>query len=82
MSMIMGASCKGICIQMKHRPVPNAKKYEFGLKRCSWCEVFLSTDEIRCPCCRMILRTKSRNKKKLLLEHNSPSDNDTSFSLA
>ena len=80
--MIMGASCKGICIQMKHNPVPNAKKYEFGLKRCSWCEVFLSTDEIRCPCCKMILRTKSRNKKKLLPESAPRKDNDTSFSLA
>ena len=82
MNMVMGASSKGICIQMKHSPVPNAKKYEFGLKRCSWCEVFLATDEIRCPCCKMILRTKSRNKKKLLSESTPRTDNDTSFSLA
>jgi hypothetical protein len=80
--MFMAASCKGICIKIKHGPIPNAKKYEFGLKRCSWCEVFLSTDEIRCPCCRMILRTKARSRKKPLSESGSSTDNDTSFSLA
>jgi len=60
----MGASCKGICLHMKHKSIPNSKKYQFGLKRCSWCEVFMFTEEIRCPCCKMILRTKSRNKRK------------------
>ena len=61
----MGASCKGICLQHKVAKVPNSQKYQFGLKRCSWCEVWLDTESIRCPCCKMILRTKSRNKKKI-----------------
>tara|TARA_B100000029_G_scaffold101452_2_gene91754 strand:- start:6051 stop:6284 length:234 start_codon:yes stop_codon:yes gene_type:complete len=69
----MGASCKGICLQISHHAIPNAKKYEFGLKRCSWCEVFLSTDDVRCPCCKMILRTKSRNKKKPIFD-SKPND--------
>ena len=29
----MGASCKGICLQLKHKSIPNSKKYQFGLKR-------------------------------------------------
>ena len=62
--LFMGASCKGICIHHKVVKIPNSQKYQFGLKRCSWCEVWLDTPEIRCPCCKMILRTKSRNKKK------------------
>jgi len=78
----MGASCKGICIQMKHSSIPNSKKYELGLKRCSWCEVFMATEEIRCPCCKMILRTKSRNKKKLLSRNNTDNSTDTNFSIA
>ena len=41
-------------------------KYQYGLKRCSWCEVWLDTEQIRCPCCKMILRTKSRNKKRVI----------------
>ena len=77
----MGASCKGICIQMKHSSIPNSKKYELGLKRCSWCEVFMATEEIRCPCCKMILRTKSRNKKKLLSRNNTDNSTDTNFQL-
>ena len=59
----MGASCKGICRLSEQIKIPNSHKYEYGLKRCSWCEVSLNTDEIRCKCCKMILRTKSRNKR-------------------
>jgi len=60
----MGASCKGICLHIDTEKVPNSRKYQHGLKRCSWCDIWLETDEVRCPCCKMILRTKSRNKKK------------------
>ena len=59
----MGASCKGICRLSELIKIANSHKYEYGLKRCSWCEVWLNTDEIRCNCCKMILRTKSRNKR-------------------
>ena len=59
----MGASCKGVCRLSETIKIPNSHKYERGLKRCSWCEVWLNTDEVRCLCCKMILRTKSRNKK-------------------
>ena len=68
--LTMGASCKGVCLQKSITKVPNSQKYQFGLKRCSWCEVWLDTDEIRCTCCKMILRTKSRNKKKLRVSQN------------
>ncbi len=62
--MFMGASCKGVCKLSPSIKIPNSYKYQFGLKRCSWCEVWLDTNDVRCTCCRMILRTKSRNKKK------------------
>ena len=61
----MGASCKGLCLEFKQDKIPNSQKYQVGQKRCSWCEIWFSTDEIRCPCCKMILRTKSRNKRKM-----------------
>ena len=67
----MGASCKGVCVLSKVTKVPNSQKYQFGLIRCSWCEVWLDTNEIRCKCCKMILRTKSRNKKKFLDKSNT-----------
>ncbi|MBT3592329.1 MAG: hypothetical protein HN504_05620, partial [Candidatus Nitrosopelagicus sp.] len=53
----MGASCKGICTPHRVIKVPNSQKYQSGLKRCSWCEVWLNTESIRCHCCKMILRT-------------------------
>ena len=59
---IMGASCKGICLKSDVTKVPNSKKYQFGLKRCSWCEIWLKVDETRGSCCRMKLRTKARGK--------------------
>ena len=58
----MGASCKGICLMIEQEKIPNALKYKSGMKRCSWCEVWLKLDETRCPCCRMKLRTKARGK--------------------
>ena len=68
----MGASCKGICTKEKITKIPNSQKYGFGLKRCSWCEVWLDTEDIRCPCCKMILRTKSRNKKRAITDKTTP----------
>ena len=61
----MGALCKGLCLEFKQEKIPNAKKYQLGQKRCSWCEIWFETENIRCPCCKMILRTKSRNKRKM-----------------
>ena len=61
----MGATCKGLCLEFRQDKIPNSQKYQVGQKRCSWCEIWFSTDEIRCPCCKMILRTKSRNKRKM-----------------
>jgi len=61
----MGASCKGICNKLSINKIPNALKYQFGLKRCSWCEIWIDTEEVRCPCCRMILRTRARGKKRI-----------------
>ena len=75
----MGASCKGLCVLSNVGKIPNSEKYQFGLKRCSWCEVWLKTNEIRCMCCKMILRTKSRNKKKSTVNDANKYRNSTSF---
>ena len=78
----MGASCKGLCRLSETIKIPNSRKYEYGLKRCSWCEVWLNTDEIRCSCCKMILRTKSRNKKAYKFKLLEKNFGDNSASLA
>ncbi len=56
----MGQMCKGVCIEYIGPRMQNGKKYGSGQKRCSYCELFILTDEVRCPCCGVILRTKSR----------------------
>jgi len=44
--------------------VSNKIRYEIGQKRCTFCGIFLSIDETRCICCKAVLRTKPRSKKK------------------
>ena len=78
----MGASCKGVCRLSEIIKIPNSCKYEYGLKRCSWCEVWLKTDKIRCSCCKMILRTKSRNKKAYKVKSIGKKFGENSASLA
>jgi len=48
----------------KAEPVPNKIRYEIGQKRCTFCGIFLEVDEARCICCKAVLRTKARGKKK------------------
>ena len=78
----MGASCKGVCRLSETIKIPNSHKYERGLKRSSWCEVWLNTDEVRCLCCKMILRTKSRNRKAYKVKSIGKNFGDNSASIA
>lgn len=57
----MAASCRGICAYIQGMPMTNGQRYKSGQKRCTFCSLFLDTSEIRCPCCKTILRTKSRS---------------------
>ena len=58
----MARSYKGYCIDYLCQKIKNGEKYKF-CKRCSFCGVFLNTTEIRCPCCKVVLRTNPRNGK-------------------
>ena len=60
----MGRTCRGICQMHKAAPAPNKIRYEIGQKRCTFCGIFLAINETRCICCKAVLRTKPRNKKK------------------
>jgi len=56
----MGASCKGLCSKFDSKSFGNDHKYENGYKRCSYCNVFMKINGLRCTCCALKLRTKSR----------------------
>ena len=60
----MGRTCKGICLRYEARPAPNKIRYEIGQKRCTFCGLFLKVDDVRCVCCKAVLRTKPRSGKK------------------
>lgn len=60
----MGRTCKGLCMRYRAEPVSNKMRYEIGQKHCTFCGLFLKLEETRCICCKAVLRTKSRSKKK------------------
>jgi len=60
----VGRTCRGICLRHKAGPAPNKIRYEIGQKRCTFCGIFLKVDDSRCMCCKAVLRTKARGKKK------------------
>lgn len=60
----MAATCKGLCNRFDSKSFGNENKYENGYKRCSFCDVFMKVSGLRCPCCALKLRTKSRVNPK------------------
>ncbi|MDH3488099.1 MAG: hypothetical protein OEL82_08655 [Nitrosopumilus sp.] len=55
--------CKGICDDLEITTVSNSLRYQVGQKRCTMCSIFVETENLKCPCCGVRLRTKSRNRK-------------------
>ena len=51
-------TCRGIC--ERHRAEKN--RYADKTKRCTSCNVYLSYDGVKCPCCSTQLRSKRKSK--------------------
>ncbi|WP_428325585.1 hypothetical protein [Nitrosopumilus sp.] len=66
----MAATCRGICETLKISGMPMKSRYQLGYRRCTFCGIFMDTNENRCPCCSMVLRTKPRNKLSKLKNKN------------
>ena len=60
----MGRTCRNICTRYQAKAVPNKIRYEIGQKRCTFCGIFLTIDDVRCICCKAVLRTNPRSKRK------------------
>ena len=73
--------CRGICSEYEDR---TPKPYQHDLKRCTTCAVYMKWDGSKCPCCHLLLRTKSRtgiHKEKLAIKKRVlSSENTTSLS--
>ena len=67
----MAAICKGICEEYKTSGISMNLKYRQGQKRCTICGIFMDYNGNRCPCCKIPLRTKARNRLSKLKRKNS-----------
>jgi len=61
---LLGRTCRGICQMHEAKPMPNGLRYESGQKRCTFCGLFFLIDDVRCPCCKVVLRTNPRSRHK------------------
>ena len=61
---LLGRTCRGICQMHEAKSMSNGLRYESGQKRCTFCGVFFLIDDNRCPCCKVILRSKPRAKQR------------------
>ena len=58
--------CCGVCIRykVKKHAVIEVSRYDDGQKYCSYCEIFMRAERLRCPCCNKQMKTRSKNKIK------------------
>jgi uncharacterized paraquat-inducible protein A len=56
-------TCQGICSRISGKVALDQRRYSDGRKRCSYCAVYIVTDEIHCPCCHIKLRTAARSSR-------------------
>ena len=54
--------CTGRCWQYSTGYRPGDRRYAHGRKYCKHCEVFMESDEKKCPCCGNWLRIKPRDR--------------------
>jgi len=64
--LLVGGSCRGICPRYAITTKWGQKKYEQGLRFCSYCRIWFDHDDDRlcCICCGKRLRYKRRDKTK------------------
>ncbi|HKX80941.1 MAG TPA: hypothetical protein VJL54_01670 [Nitrososphaera sp.] len=55
--------CRGICTKYKASRQERGGHYGNGHKRCNECELFLSWPGAKCPCCKLVLRTRPHNTR-------------------
>ena len=58
----MTTVCKNLC-QIDKRFGISSRYYAKGIKYCSHCAKKIAIEDLRCPCCRSILRVRTRSWK-------------------
>lgn len=57
----MSSECKGICSRQAGSQLKIG--YKNGQKYCKKCQLYFLTKEIRCRCCKNVLRSKKKYNK-------------------
>lgn len=61
----VGGHCRGICTRYAITTKGGQKKYELGLRFCSYCKIWFDHDDrLCCICCGKRLRYKRRDKTR------------------
>lgn len=55
----MASYCHGLCNDLPNVRKCRGGKRLIGEKKCINCEIAIKTDNLRCPCCKLILRKKT-----------------------
>ncbi|HXG74739.1 MAG TPA: hypothetical protein VNK44_07975 [Candidatus Nitrosotenuis sp.] len=53
-------ACRGICERVRF----DKRRYAYGVKRCTYCDVYIQYQDSFCPCCGRKLRSKRKSKYK------------------
>lgn len=57
-------TCIGLCSRIGKGGLGGGKSpYREGWARCMYCEKFLFTEEINCPCCHLKMRRRAQDYK-------------------
>ena len=54
-------TCKGKCCSIETIPYKTSKQ---NVKRCKICHYAIETHDLKCKCCKSILRTRTDNQAK------------------
>lgn len=57
----MSSECKGVCDSNNESQLKLG--YKNGQKYCKKCQIYFLTKEIRCYCCKNVLRSKKKHNK-------------------
>ncbi len=67
--------CKGICTRFEVKIFKGKKtRYEDNQKRCPVCGVYMRCSDVRCPCCKCVLRMTPRANRSRKLFHERKND--------
>jgi uncharacterized paraquat-inducible protein A len=60
----MSGACHGVCDRYTVTIPKGESPYTNNRKYCSTCQHYMTLDSLRCPCCNVRVRTRTRKRVK------------------